>query len=244
MLDRKQEIAIHKAEKSDVFKPKNRITDPSAKAVSSYVRGSKPFNDFLHKHYTGTVQQPGDTDNQNKGYNNNQELAGTQGLIDTIHLIDDLLKINKLKNDYVLYTGLKTSPAILWDDMNVPTDKPIKIHLPAYTSTSTNFSSSRHHAEKNHVDYTKHTPRNIDSPKTIKAAYPQILRINAPAGTSGTTTRYASGLQSDENEIVLPRGLNIEIDPHPTVFKGSTVWHAKILNHAPLVVANMQTDKD
>ena len=235
MLPHDQEIAAHKKEKPEIFKPNTRKENPHFKALSSYVFGSKVYNDYLHKHYKGIKQGRKDWSVKGK-YIHNAELSGTPELVKYIHLLDDLLKSHKLKDDYVLYSGLHSSPAEFWKQLGKPTNKPIVVHLPGYTSTSLNWDEARNHAAQAQVDYTVHIPRNTDAPKKISTEYQQIIKIFAPKGTPGTTAKYSGTTYSGESEILLPRGLTVQIDPRPTVLRGITVWHATIVKHAPLKI--------
>jgi hypothetical protein len=61
--------------------------------------------------------------------------------------------------------------------------------------------------------------------------------LELPAGMPAASVRKVSEYP-EENEILLPRGLDIVIDPRPTITKGGDyVWHAKATSLSPVEIA-------
>jgi len=201
----------------------------------------KHWNNFLHRHYRGRS-----TNTDHSRYANH--------VIST----DAALTKNTLKKDYVLYTGLNESPVLAFELYNQPTDKPLTVHLPAYTSTTTswrvavrfahNYLSSKetdaHYGGKpvEKYDRTRHELLDINGekikelPDNPNKRSIDILRIFVPAGTTGGSVRDMS-YNSEEFEVLLPRGLNVIISPKPHVMyqfgADIYVWNAKVVGHDP-----------
>lgn len=137
-----------------------------------------------------------------------------------------------IHEDTHVYTGLKDSPA-----KHFTGEGSAKVHLPAYTSTSTqyriakNFTSGKP-ISKEHLE--KHSPINSDYKKNTKrSTADHVLKIHLPKGTKAGSVKHFATFEK-ENEILLHRGHNIEIHPHPTIDKdGTHVWHARIISHTP-----------
>jgi hypothetical protein len=148
-----------------------------------------------------------------------------------------LLANHKLPEQIVVYTGLKQSPAEAWETYGADVSKPIRLHLPAYTSTTTNFKIALMHVDEDpaQVSRSRHKPRNKDAPTDEWGL--QILMITLPAGIPAASVKKISDYEN-ENEILLPRGMDVEINPSPTVLKnGDYVWHAQVLGHNPIQIA-------
>ena len=145
---------------------------------------------------------------------------------------------HKLPQQIVVYTGLRQSPAEAWETYGADVTKPIRLHLPAYTSTTTKLKVALIHAgegEIAQVSRARHKPRNKDAPADEWGT--QILMMTLPAGLPAASVKKISEFP-EENEILLPRGMDIEINPSPTVLKGGDfVWHATVLSHSPVQIA-------
>ena len=146
--------------------------------------------------------------------------------------IDAALDKSKLDRDTHVYTGLKDSPAKHFGSTGTA-----KVHLPAYTSTTTKYKIAKHFTvakpiSKEHLE--KHSQINSDYNKdTKKSTVDHVLKIHLPKGTKAGSVKHFAEYPS-ENEILLHRGHNIEIHPHPTIDKdGTHVWHARIISHTP-----------
>lgn len=152
-----------------------------------------------------------------------------------IRNIDATLNKSKLDRDTHVYTGLKDSPA-----KHFTGSGSAKVHLPAYTSTSTkckiakNFTVAR---EQTKEEAEKHTPINAGvETATGGNKVDHVLKLHLPKGTKAGSVKHFAAYEN-ENEILLHRGHNIEIHPHPTIDKdGTHVWHARIISHTPTKV--------
>jgi 8-oxo-dGTP pyrophosphatase MutT (NUDIX family) len=198
--------------------------------------GSARINDALHRHYR------------------NQNHPTTQYA--NIERIDNILKQYPLKENLKVYSGIPESPGRIWLKYKADTKRPVRVHLPAFTSTSTDFKISFMGFAK--LDYTRldqHVPRNgmetippffikplhSDSKTKVYTGY-NILHITVPAGFPALSMNNISSQGPDEKEILLPRGLDIEIDPHPYIKPSgdkvppAVIWFAKVIGHNPVVI--------
>jgi hypothetical protein len=137
---------------------------------------------------------------------------------DDILMLDDIMFNHLIKQNITLYHGLKENPIRVWKKYNVPANKSVRVHFPGFISTTDDFDVTRYFAEPD-LDQ-----RNI-------------LEIDVPAGTPGLSIKNLSTMPK-ENEILLSRGLDIEIQPNPTqvrTFLGSIVhvWNAKVVGVNP-----------
>ncbi len=224
---------IHRAEKLP-WDSKNQ------KDIWSYTgTDASKWNDFLHRHYRG-LAKPEAIEKYGK------RVSG----------VDRELARNVLKKDYTLYTGLPESPIEAFNLYKQPTNKPLTVHLPAYTSTTTRWGIAAefatNQASQDPIDRSGH---NVLDPNGKKIKNPQkknkriqefdILRIFVPAGTTGASVAELSQ-NYDEAEVLLPRGLNIIISPNPhrVEARGDIfyVWNAKVVGHTPQPVVFDQKD--
>jgi hypothetical protein len=190
--------------------------------VQDYTGGSLDTNDYLHRQYRNKAKAKELTTHQAK-----------------IQALDRMLANHKLPQQIVVYTGLRQSPAEAWETYGADVTKPIRLHLPAYTSTTTKLKVALSHAgegEIAQVSRARHQPRNKDAPEDEWGT--QILMMTLPAGLPAASVKKISEFP-EENEILLPRGIDIEINPSPTVLKdGDYVWHATVLSHSPVQIAS------
>jgi hypothetical protein len=219
----KEQGEIHSAEELP-YDPKNQ------KDILHYTgNGASKWNDFLHRHYRGRAKT-----------------AEIEKYGKRVSGVDRELARNTLKKDYTLYTGLPESPIEAFKLYNQPTDRPLTVHLPAYTSTTTEWSIAAafaiSQASWDPIDRSGH--KVLDSMgKKIKNSQKKnkrirefdILRIFVPAGTTGASVADLS--QNSEREVLLPRGLDIVISPkpHQVEYRGDHfyVWNAKVVGHTP-----------
>lgn len=189
--------------------------------IQDYTGGSVDTNDYLHRQYRNKAKVKELTTHQAK-----------------IQALDRILANHKLPQQIVVYTGLRQSPAEAWETYGADVTKPIRLHLPAYTSTTTKLKVALTHAgegEIAQVSRARHKPRNKDAPADEWGT--QILMMTLPAGLPAASVKKISEFPR-ENEILLPRGIDIEINPSPTVLKGGDfVWHATVLSHSPVQIA-------
>ena len=169
-----------------------------------YTNHSRSLNNFLHRHYRN---QPNDV--KNVAYYKKH-----------IGALDKLLVNHKLSIPITVYTGLPESPEVAWKKYNVDRKKPIRLHLPAFTSTTTGL----------------YTAKSFASMHNLSNGKLHILMITIPAGTPGGSIKKFSEYPG-EGEILLPRGLDIEVNPKPVITKGNTyVWHTKVIGHNPIEI--------
>lgn len=197
--------------------------------------GSKDINDTLHRHYR----------NQKHSKKPYADIAR----------IDRVLKQYPLKENIKVYSGIPESPGRIWLKYQANPKQPVRVHLPAFTSTTTNFKISFvNFARQDDTLLEPHIPRNglnaIPSrfikplniqPKTLVYNGYHILHITVPAGYSALSMNNISVQDDTEKEILLPRGLDIEIAPNPyvkTVGKQvpAVIWFAKVVGHNPVVI--------
>lgn len=231
----KEQNEIHQAEEMP-YDWKNQ------KSVWKYTgAAAAKWNDFLHRHYRG------------KSLDKDFEKYGKH-----IAAVDRELARNTFKKDYVLYTGLPESPTRAFKLYKQPTNQPLTVHLPAYTSTTTEWGVATHFATNqgnwSRSDLSGHEILNPKG-KKIKQSQPEegvpeinVLRIFVPAGTTGVSVSQISS--DEEAEILLPRGLNIIISPKPHYIEQRSrlsdqdiyVWNAKVVGHTPQPVVFDQKD--
>jgi hypothetical protein len=221
---------IHKAEELP-YDPKNQ------KDIVNYTgAAASKWNDFLHRHYRGRAK-PAEVERYGK----------------RISSVDRELARNVLKKDYTLYTGLPESPIQAFKLYKQPTDQPLTVHLPAYTSTTTDWSTAAKFAitqvKWNHIDRSGHKVLDARG-KKIKNSKKKnkrirefdILRIFVPAGTTGASVVELA--YNAEYEVLLPRGLNIVISPRPHQVEYREdifyVWNANVVGHTPQPVEFIQ----
>jgi hypothetical protein len=192
--------------------------------VTDYTGGTSQYiNDVLHKHYRNQVAK--------------KDLQRYQRHIDSL---DRILSGQKLKQPLTVYTTVPVSPADAWKRYGADPGQPIRLHLPAYTSTSTSLDVVQNIADDRlepvKVDRQRHPPRNAQRAPLDNWGN-QILMLSIPAGTPAASVQKISDYP-DENEILMPRGVDIEVNPSPTVLdNGDYVWHAQVIGHNPVQIA-------
>ena len=221
-LHRDLDVGQGKGKKTDIDYDSDEKDWSDLTHVQDYTGGSVDTNDYLHRHYRKQAKAKELTTHQAK-----------------IQALDRILANHKLPQQIVVYTGLRQSPAEAWETYKADVTKPIRLHLPAYTSTTTKLKVALIHAgegEIAQVSRARHKPRNKDAPADEWGT--QILMMTLPAGLPAASVKKISEFPS-ENEILLPRGIDIEINPSPTVLKdGDYVWHATVLSHSPVQIAS------
>ena len=195
---------IHK----DTYIPKSDYD--KAATVRDYTDGSREVNDVLHKHYRGE-----------KEINHNKYVGKY------IKKLDTALAKFKLSKPGKVYSGIPESIEQAYKKYQADRSKPIRLHLPAYTSTSTSLSVAVDFAEEsiNAFGRLKHPP--------------QILMIELPIGTPAVSIKSVSNYK-EEKEVLLPRGMNIEVHPTPSITTKNGVkvyiWKAKALGASPIQI--------
>ena len=123
--------------------------------------------------------------------------------------LDDALKQNKLKEQLITYSGIGFNPAKLMQNN--------KLHLPAYTSSTTNRSVSLLYAAPDH-DGNRH-----------------VLQIKHPKGATGFYIGDNDAYSPfGQKEHIMPRGVTLNIDPTPEIHEDSDgvklhIWKANRL---------------
>jgi hypothetical protein len=224
-LDHVQQIEPISKQAGDVIHSKNSpdAFHPEVNRAKSYTSESTLMNGFLKTHYK----------------NPEEGVRPHHFNIEPHHLaeMDSFMEAHRTPEDMHLFTGVTKSPL----DYHGPerTDKPFIGHLPHYTSTSTNYKEALSFASPRE-DVRK--PENLANAN--QGAYPDegkqqkhVLKISVPKGTHAVSLRPISQHPS-EDEILLHRGHNLEIHPHPTFDpeNNAFVWHAKIAGHNPETV--------
>ena len=192
--------------------------------IGRYTSDSYNLNDYLHRHYRKAAHTV--TKDDEKNYKNQ------------VQSLDRALTLRRLKNPLTVYTAVPESPANAWAVYGADVRRPIRLHLPAYTSTTTSLKVAIIFAEDNlspsSVDHRRHPPRNIK--KGARDNGNQIIMLTIPAGTPASSVKNVSEIP-EENEVLLPRGMDIEVNPRPTLLKnGDYVWHAQVIGHNPIQI--------
>jgi hypothetical protein len=133
--------------------------------------------------------------------------------------IDGIKKATSIpaKYDFVVFSGLKWSPFDMWDEHDVDYEHPLQIHLPAFTSTSTDFNIA--------CGFSRALPKPSTPPvmdKRARGLYNRsdevfnLLELTVSAGTHVASVMHISKFRH-EKEFILKSGLNIKLEPHPTI---------------------------
>lgn len=200
----------HKINKLDVKRGDLRYplyTD----AIRKYSNSSKYLSDLLHKLYR----------NPSTTINNVAK--------DDVQMLDDIMFNHPIKQNIILYHGLKESPSRIWKKYNISIDQPVIVHFPGFISTST-------------VDFIAIGHSRKDSTILAHEKYigkRNVLAIEVPAGTPGLSIENISRFP-EEDEILLSRGLDIKIYPNPNLDWKNTalekdvlLWRAEVVGHNP-----------
>lgn len=178
-----------------------------------------------------------------KFYKNNK-FTMDNATIKDIRMLDDIMENHPLKHDITVYHGAKESPFRLWRKYRAPLDKPVLTHWPAFISTSTSITTAERfakmdviHVLSNIVDYISGDSdknrwfRNVSGGPFGELGYnffvKNVLQIRAPAGTPGLSIKAHSEIKH-ENEILLGRGLEIQINPFPTFKSNYLFWNCEV----------------
>ena len=188
--------------------------------IEKYTSDSGNISDLLHKMYKGSTVP--NANNLN---------------LEEIKMLDDIMYHHPIKRSTIVYHGTKYSPFLLWYKDRVPLNQPVLEHFPAYISTSTDFRIASIFARTNEIvipsDITNYIRGNkkdfIDNEISDNSiTTPNILKIRVPRGTPGLSVESIT-FHPGENEILLGRGLEIQINPYPTYIKEyGLVWDCKV----------------
>ena len=196
--------------------------------IEKYTSDSGNISDLLHKMYRGSTVP------------NANNLS-----LEEIKMLDDIMYHHPIKRSTIVYHGVRDSPFRLWYKDRVQLNQPVLEHFPAYISTSTDFDTAFKFAREDEVvvpkDITNYIRGNrqyfIDyelflEPYELEPDYfittQNILKIRVPRGTPGLSVESIT-LHPGENEILLGRGLEIQINPYPTYIKEyGLLWDCKV----------------
>lgn len=216
--------------KTDIFGYEKKI------AKKMHELQKLPSNDTLIR-YTGSLASE-INDLLHRAFRDHAISAGNRDyMLQKVAALDSALRKKSFKKPTVLYTGVPHSPSRAWEQYNQDVTKPIRVHLPAYTSATTNINIAEQFSRYDKVDTRKHAVINDPdlNEKTFLHAY-HLLEIHIPAGIPGGSVKHISH-HDDEDEFVLPRGLVVEINPNPAVYDGVyLVWQATVVGHSPVKV--------
>ncbi len=182
------------------------LTKNEKTAIHEYTKNSTGLADALHKNHKR--KKPMDAGNHEHAT-----------------VLTKALNKQKTREDMHVYTGLKSSPA---EHFKHSEQTHADVHLPAFTSTTTNPKTA--HA---FTDDTKHANDKHHGVKHNDFGATHILRLHVPEGTSAMSVRKHSN-QPTEHEVLLNRGHNIRINRHPHHMGGNTyMWDAHVTGHTP-----------
>ena len=202
----------HAANKLDV-----EPADPRYKlyidAIQNYTLASKGVSNLLHNMYR------------------NNKFKTNKFIKQRIEMLDDIMYNHPLKTNLTLYHGLKENPLRIWIKYKVPFNKSVIVHMPGFTSTSTVVNKGIQFAKidkflSNDADKVKYS-------EFIKYDRKRsVLKMNVPAGTPGLSVKKYS-FYPDENEILLGRGINLQIYPNPSFHFSCLMWDCNVLSVTP-----------
>lgn len=212
-----RQIADHSKSAEDKIHDFNSIE--TSNAVRKYAMSSAGINGALHTLH-GNTDKPvhGNIINNAKSH---------------VKALDDVLSNTKIHSDTHVFTGLPHSPAQHFETMKAKKGESITLHHPAFMSTSTSYEVAKDFARQDHpIDGKKHKPTE-GSEGIPGGKVRHVLKLHLPQGTRAGSVRNQASFRN-ENEVLLHRGHNIEIHPHPTIdTDGTHVWHAKVVSHTP-----------
>jgi len=172
---------------------------------------SATVNDVLHNHYRGKEKI---------------DLRTQVGK--HIKVIDKIISRFILTKPAKVYTGIPVSIQRAYEKYKADRSKPIRLHLPAYTSATTSL-----------VQAAKFSTQQSNDSKTA-----QVLLIELPVGTPAVSIKNVSAYEY-EKEVLLPRGMDIEVQPTPNVVekngKTTYIWQAIALGHSPIQIVKAKS---
>lgn len=145
--------------------------------------------------------------------------------------LTNMLNKHKTNKDIDVYTGIGYSPVQHFKpdtEGNIPDT--VTVHHPAFLSTSTKMTIAN--------GFSRFRPHPRDELHGVESSpiTKHVLHIHVPKGTSAASLMDHSH-KPEENEILLNRGHNIEIDKTPKRMRNSTyVWNARIKEHKPVTL--------
>lgn len=198
----------------------DNLSEKELSAVKEYTDDSSELNSMLHRHAQGS----------DVGTTRNKPIH------DIASGLDSALVKHKTSEDLTVYTGVKRSPVHHFDKYQGRIPKETKVHLPAFTSTSTSVHKAHEFAvPDSHFNDEEH---GID-----EGSHKHVLELHVPKGTHAMSVRNHSFVPT-ENEVLLHRGHEIMVHHKPTrLSNGDYLWHAKVVGHSPKDISK-QLDVD
>lgn len=149
-----------------------------------------------------------------------------------IRMLDDIMWNHPLKQKLTVYHGVRESPLRIWITKRVPLDQPIRVHLPAYTSTGTNWGLALEFAKfgdrKLKALMQQYAPALLSTKYAKYNQYYNILKIDLLPGMPALSIKQHS-YHPGENEVLLGRGVEIEIKPNPVIDGSMITWNCKVV---------------
>lgn len=186
--------------------------------IEKYTSYSGNISDLLHKMYRGNAVP--NANNLN---------------LEEIKMLDDIMYHHPIKRSITVYHGARESPFRLWYKHRVQLNQPVLEHFPAYISTSTDFDTASNFARIDEfvtgdiMKYIRRNKKDVINNEIVDNSVPtrNILKIRVPKGTPGLSIESMTEFPG-EDEILLGRGLEIQINPYPTSIVWALVWDCKV----------------
>lgn len=179
-------------------------------AIDAYTNHSRTLNKALVSYHEG-----GDFDSRYEKH---------------VDSIDSLLKSKATTKDTHLYSGISWHPG-----KYLGKSRSADVHLPAYTSMSTSINQASGFSKNQPASH--HDAGHDLAFNSEGSIVNHVIKLHVPKGTKAMSVK-AHSFVPGEQEVLLHRGHEIEIDHKPTVFhsKGGkvvNVWNARITGHYP-----------
>ena len=155
--------------------------DPELTPLYYHTLGSRTVNNILHQHYRGET-----------------EIDPKSPSAKHIKKMDKVLKRFILSKPAKVYTGIPISVEHAYEKYKADRSKPIKLHLPAYTSATTKFLQA--------ISFSVGRGNNI-------------LMIELPIGTPAVSLKKISSHEY-EKEVLLPRNTSLKFIGYDSVTIG------------------------
>lgn len=157
--------------------------------------------------------------------------------------LDQIATMHRTPVDMHVYSGTTFSPLRYHHN---PSDPVIRLHLPAFTSTSISHESIMGHAHPDKTMMLRYNGEQLhdadNNPVPISnvahnSLIHNMLKIHVPQGTRAAYVADHSAYQS-ERELLLPRNVKLHVHPQPTLHAfgdgardvPTHVWHAKLVH--------------
>ena len=139
------------------------------------------------------------------------------------------------KYEFVVYSGLKWSPSDLWEKQNVDFSHPIRIHLPAFTSTSTDLDVACGFCRQFQMPpqgFVAGLDRRAQALYNHHTDAMNVLELHITKGTHIGSVIHVSK-HRHEKELILNAGATIEISNVPRLLEREgmlfIIWKGKTM---------------